>query len=151
MRNSKEQLEKSDFDSLLKTYPEFASLDFQFAQWLQFNKEYDAAFAQYQLALQKTSRQNSDLQCDIQYQIGKMAILSETKLQYGLQNIQGYVNNCEIKRDMPSKQWATFRYGNLLALSGQKDEAQKLYADLSPTTDQELKGAFENAVKKLNE
>jgi hypothetical protein len=52
---------------------------------------------------------------------------------------------------MPSKQRATFRYGNLLALSGQEDEAQKLYADLSPTTDQELKGALENAVKKLNE
>ena len=84
LRNSKKQVKKSDFDSLLKSYPEFASLDFQFAQWLQFNKEYDAVFAQYQLALQKTSGQNPGLQCDIQYQIGKTAILSETKLQYGL-------------------------------------------------------------------
>lgn len=142
IRHTKEYYDLSDLKQLIAKYPTFASVHYQLAQWFQFEKRYEEAFEHYAIAQQKLGDFESKLRCEIDYQFAKNAISSKLQINQGLQRLEIYIAECEIKRDMPNKEWAQYRYANLQDLNNQQDQAKSVYSKLQTTTDKELKKAL---------
>lgn len=142
IRQTKKHYGQSDLKQLIAKYPAFASVHFQLAQWFQLEKNYVEAFEHYAATQQKLTNSESKLRCEINYQVAKNAILSKSQINQGLQKLEKYITECEIKRDMPNKEWAQFRYANLQDLNNQQEQAKSQYRKLQTTTDLELKKAL---------
>jgi TolA-binding protein len=60
------------------------------------------------------------------YQTGKTAVLAKTQLPSAINSLQTYLK-LNITEEMPDKEWAEFRLGQLYWLQGNKVEAEKLF------------------------
>jgi len=132
---SQEDISQQQLTELTNEYADLASMQYQLAMYQQYKEDYEAAFSTFELASNRLGKNQKQLKCDISYQIGRTAVMAESHIKLGLDQLQHYLSSCEIKRDMPGKDWANFRLANLLALADKQEQAQNLYKQIKDSTD----------------
>lgn len=126
----------------LTRHPHFASLHYELGLYYLYQDDFANAASAFHAARQKLTSNEVHLRCQIDYQIGKHALLAQQNLAEGVTAMQYYIEHCPVTRKMPSVDWARFRLANLYHLTGQADQAAALYADLKHSEDASLQEAM---------
>ncbi|GAB5380530.1 MAG: hypothetical protein Alis3KO_26700 [Aliiglaciecola sp.] len=136
----------------IKTYPDLPDFYVEHGLYLQRNQQYDQAIALFVTAQQKMGvAENSERQRFMAtYQIGRTAVLSEKYLQQGHDALVDYLQHSPKDRNLPDKQWATYRLAQILHLQEQHSDAKSLLGMLMKTNDKELVSRAKKLLKSLS-
>ncbi len=70
------------------------------------------------------------------YQLGRNAVFSELYMEEGIAALKGYLQ-MDVPRNMPSKEWATYRLSKLYVMTNQPKLAKPILTELSRATEDE--------------
>ncbi|MEM0955156.1 MAG: hypothetical protein AAGI24_13520 [Pseudomonadota bacterium] len=105
------------------------------------DEDYGAAFEQFLLATAEeasTEPQQMSYLTAI-YQQGRAADIGGIHVEAGIQALEQYLTLAPYHYDLPSRDWASYRLANLLAVNGEKARAETIYASLKNTHNEKLR------------
>lgn len=113
-------------------------------------EQYEQAFSAFEKSRALSRQDKDDLSPEYAlFQIGKTAVLSETRLEQGVKALQEYID-LEQALSVPSIDWATYRLAQLKHLQGDKQQALKLASNAKQSTeDEELEDKLKDFIKAV--
>jgi tetratricopeptide (TPR) repeat protein len=125
------------FETALQRFPEDARLYYERGLSNQTQKNFTQAFADFKRSsLLAASEPEAALQrFEAIYQIGRTSVLSEQRVENGIEAILLFIEQAPESKVLPSKEWANYRLANLYELNKQKKEAKTIYRKLYKTTE----------------
>lgn len=133
-------------------YPDSPEFSFMAGLALQSQEDYERAFTVFAQAVdaKDNDEESQTTKWSALYQIGRTAVISESHFEEGIAALKRYLAETpSYHKDLPSREWAQFRLGNLLALNQKPNEAKAIYQDLKGVSDKRLAKKVKKALKKL--
>ncbi|MFK7887872.1 MAG: tetratricopeptide repeat protein [Gammaproteobacteria bacterium] len=128
--------------SLTERYPKDPRAHYQLGFFHQSAKDYEQAAKSFALA-GATTVDNQDqavARAQAWYQLGRTAVFSEQNVPAGIDALSEYLKFDGLTPEMPGKDWAHYRLGELLSLNGDEAAAQTNFASaMNLTEDKNLK------------
>lgn len=135
----------------IKRYPELPDFYQRHGMLLQHEEQYDQAIALFSIAQKKTTMMKKSLESKYSaiYQIGKTAVLSEAWLEEGISALEIYLTEAPKSKELPSKDWATYRLAQLFSLQKKDKEARQLLTMLNNSDDEAVRKAAKKLIRKI--
>jgi len=99
----------------------------------------DAAFVLFEQASEDASYENRITAFASLYQVGRIAAVSGTHTQRGIEALTTYLEAAPVHEDLAPKPWAQFRLALLYDQDGRRAEAESIYEQLKDTEDGRLR------------
>ncbi|MEN7342651.1 MAG: tetratricopeptide repeat protein [Pseudomonadota bacterium] len=124
--------------ALLKAAPNDPRAYVQLGFQAQNDEQFDAAHDYFSRAAETTSdiENAAETRQSARYQVGRTAVFSEQRAEAGITALTDYLEG-DITPALPGKDWATFRRGQLHALTGDEDAARSDFESARAMTEDE--------------
>lgn len=139
-RDDREDEARIEFEALTKEFPSDPRGFLNLGAIERDGENYDRAHRLFSkaAAMRSDNEEGQDAVKGALYQVGRTAVVSEQNVADGIAAYKKYLS-LSVGDDLPAKEWAHFRLGNLYELSDQADLAHKHYAMARKTDDKDLK------------
>lgn len=134
-----------------RTYANIPDFFFHAGMYYQREEDYAKAFEALAQSAEKLAESDDSVVAKYAaiYQFGRTAVLSESRLDEGIQFLERYLTEAPVKSELPEKEWAKFRMANLMELRKNKTEAKKVYLSLANVDDKDLRKQVKKKLKRI--